>query len=563
MRRIDRRTWLKQGGAGVVGTLLASANGISAPVGGSADLVLKNGSIVTMDEKQPLAEAMAVRSGSILAVGKEEEIQPMISSRTETVDLVGRSASPGIIDAHSHVIGFGQMDLKFVILRPPKVNSFDTLRSELAKAAAQKPAGEWIVGRGFNTFKEGRFPRRWELDEAVPNHPTLIIHWGGQFGVANTTALKKAGLLQASVKDPYGGKYLRDPKSGLPDGVLIHYPAIYSVYQPTLDDREQVECAVWGLERFAGQGVTCIHDNFCNPVYAKAYVRLERAGKLPCRLRVYPYVKNLEVCKAFLEKTRGYEGRLVRMQGVKLAVDGYALMYEIPRDQAHLAIPMHPQPLFEEIIATIHKAGYQVDVHAVGDKGVDWTLAAFAKAAGSATECARRRHRIEHYPFRKMDSIQKTAELGVPVCTQPCLIDIKADDFQEKFGPNARSQVDTMLPLQTFNEKGVQVCFGADVPAFPSYSPLASIIAAMERKTESGRRLDENEAVSFMEALRLHTLQSAYAAFDEKDLGSLERGKCADFVVWNKDLRNIKTGQDVLGLEPVATYVSGKAVYTA
>jgi len=504
-----------------------------------------------------------VRGKQIMAVGSNSQIEKLVDQSTKVVDLAGKSVSPGLIDAHSHVIAFGHMQLKFVILRPPKVNSFETLKKELAKAAKEKPKGEWIVGRGYDTFKEGRWPRREELDEAVPDHPLLIIHWGGQFGVANTLALKKANLLRKDVEDPYGGKYLRDKKTGLPDGVLIHYPAIYSVHQPELTETEEVECADWGFKEFARLGVTCIHDNFCFPKSARTYVRLEQAGKLSCRVRVYPYVANLQQCRQLVEKVRRYEGPLVRMQGVKLAVDGYALMYDIPDRHREMAIPMHPQPLFNEIIATIHQADFQVDVHAVGDKGVDWTLEAFAAATGSAAECRRRRHRIEHYPFRKLDSIARTAELGVPVCIQPNFIEVKAEDFRDKLAPKARSYVDTMVPLKTFGKNGVQVAFGADVPAFPSDNPLDSIRSAMDRQTSSGRKLDDSESVSFLDALKLHTLGSAYAAFDEKELGSLEPGKLADFVIWDRDLRKIKKGQDLDGLKPQATYVGGKTVYEA
>jgi len=531
--------------------------------GASADLVLHNGNLATMSDRLPWAEAMAVRGGRILAVGSNEEVARRRSAGTKVIDLEGKYVSPGIIDAHSHVIAFGHMQLKFVLLRPPKVNSFDTLNRELAKAAKEKPAGEWIVGRGFDTFREGRFPRRQELDEAVPDHPVLIIHWGGQYGVANTLALKKANLLRADAKDPYGGLYLRDRRTGLPDGVLIHYPAIYSVYQPKLEPEEQIECARWGMEQFVRQGVTCVHDNFCVPRYAVSYVRLEQAGNLTCRVRIYPYVANLEHCENLVKNVRRYRGPLVRLQGVKLAVDGYALMYDVPAERRHMAIPMHPQPQLEAIIARIHRADFQADVHAVGDKGVDWTLAAFAKAAGSDARCRECRHRIEHFPFRKLDSIRRAAELGVPVCVQPNYIEVKADDFRRQLGKGIARLVESLVPIRTFTKEGIHLAYGADVPAFPSHSPLDSIRSAVERRTSSGKKLDSSEAVSFLEALRHHTIGSAYAAFDEKELGSLEAGKLADFVIWKGDLRNARSGEDIAALAPLATYLAGKPVYQA
>ncbi|MCX7013076.1 MAG: amidohydrolase family protein, partial [Candidatus Sumerlaeota bacterium] len=283
----------------------------------------------------------------------------------------------------------------------------------------------------------------------------------------------------------------------------------------------------------------------------------------PCRVRVYPYVKNLEVCQQAVANLMRYNGPLVRLQGIKLAVDGYALMYDVPPEHQNLAIPMHPQPLFNEIIATIHNAGLQADVHAVGDKGVDWTLAAYAQAAGGAAPCQARRHRIEHFPFRRIDSIRRAADHGVPVCVQPNLIEVKADDFRSTLAAKDATLVDTMVPIRAFGQEGVHLAYGADVPAFPSHRPMDSIRSAMERKTNSGQALDSSEAVSFLDALRHHTLGSAYAAFDETELGSLEPGKWADFVVWNSDLGAIRTGREAGALEPLATYLAGAPTYEA
>ena len=185
---MTRRTFIKLAGGTAAAVVLGKAIQVVGAEAEPADVVFKNGPIVTMSDRQGIAEAVAIRGDSVLAVGSEKEIAQRIGARTQVIDLAGRSLSPGLIDAHSHAIAFGHMETKFVIVRPPKINSFETLGQALAAAAAKKPKGEWIVARGFNEFKEGRFPRRQELDEYVPNHPVLAIHWGGQFGVANTLA---------------------------------------------------------------------------------------------------------------------------------------------------------------------------------------------------------------------------------------------------------------------------------------------------------------------------------------------------------------------------------------
>ncbi len=559
--KISRRRLLKVAGASAAYAALGPAGRVFARPDNSADMVLKNGAIVTMNDAKPLATALAVKGGRVWAAGSDQQMTPFISNRTQVIDLAGKGVSPGLIDAHSHLMAYGHMELYFVIIRPPKVTDFASLQNELKKAAQSKPAGEWIVGRGFQDFKEGRFPRRQELDEAVPHHPVLIIHWSGQYGIANTMALKEAGIFKADAQDPYGGKFLREKRTGLPDGVLLHYPAIYAVHQPQISDEEQIKCARWAIQKFLGAGVTCVHDNFVIPSSAKLYVRMEKTGQLNTRLRVYPYVANLNQAQELVSRMVRYEGPLVRLQGIKLAVDGYSLMYETPPEQQHLAIPMHPQPTFEEIIKTIHRADLQADVHAVGNKGVDWTLMAFEKAAGGAAQARPRRHRIEHFPFRKLDSIQKAAAMNVPVCSQPTSIDFRVDDFQRRLVRSFEKYISTFVPVKTFLKEGVPLALGADVPAFPYFDPLDALRCAMSRKTSGGLQLDQSESISFLEGLKVHTLGSAYAAFDEKELGSLEPGKAADFVIWNNDLRRIKTAADVKKLHVQATYLAGRKVY--
>lgn len=523
-----------------------------------ADLVITNGKFVTMDPKKPSASAMAIKGDSIVAIGSNKEITGLIDDRTRILDLDGQCVSPGIIDAHSHLVAFGQMQLMFVILRPPQINSFETLQKALAKSAKNRHEGEWIVGRGFKDFKEGRFPTRHELDEAVPNNPLLIIHWSGQFGIANTMALKKADLMRTDLKDPYGASYLRG-KDKLPNGILVHYPAIYSVYTPPMTHHEEMEAASWSMRLFAEQGVTCVHDNFIPAQKALAYLELERRSELPVRVRVYPYVPNLEHCKNLLSRVKRYQSPLLRLQGVKLAIDGYPLMYKpIDKGKEHLVKPMQTQDQFEAIIRAIHEADYQADVHAVGDKAVDLTLDTYKKVCGSESECRRRRHRIEHFPFRKMDSIKRAAEMGVPVCSQPEMIIVRGDELMTKI---EKKNVNSLTPIATFIREGCKICFGADVPAFPSYKPWDSVGTAMKRKTEKGKELDPSERITFFQGLECHTINAAHASFDDKDIGSLEIGKKADFVIWNRDLNEVTSASQLSGISPNATFVGGKVIF--
>lgn len=559
---MDRREFLKLSTL-ALGGVAAGGHAAFAQARQAADLAFVGGPVVTIDSALPVAEAVAVKAGRVMLVGTRAQVETVCDRGTQVVDLAGRTLTPGLIDAHSHLGPFGQMELYFVKVRPPRVHDFASLRDVLAEAAAKLPRGAWIVARGFNEFDEQRFPCRGDIDEATPNNPTLVIHWTGQYGVANTLGLREAKLLSADARDPYGGKFLRD-RQGVPDGRLLHYPAIYAVYQPAMTPQEEYKAVLWGAQRFIEVGVTCVHDNFASQHSGMAYIQAERRGDLPLRLRLYPYVANLQHCQQMVQRITRYNGPLVRVQGIKLAVDGYPLMYEVLPQHQQINIPMHPEDQFRAIVATIHNADLQVDVHAAGDRGVDMTLEAFSRAAGGDRAVRECRHRIEHYMFYRQESIDRTANMGVPVCTQPAWIDMRAADMLRKLGPKP---VEKMVPLASFREAGAHVCFGADVCASPTHLPMDSIIPAVLRQpprgdSPQGIRLDESERLTFMQALEAHTLTSAYAAFDEQDMGSITKGKLADFAVWQGDLRQVND-DNLHDQEVVATYVGGKRVWSA
>jgi len=560
---MDRRDFVKRVAWGTVGGVAFGAGGTAwgqrPMVVGSPDLILTNGLVFTMDTRRSVAEAIAVRDGRVLEVGTSQEIGARSGPNTRVINLKGRSVSPGIIDAHSHLASFGKTRLYYLDLRPPHVHDFESL-CDVLREGGDTGTGDWLVGHGFNEFDEGRFPRRHEIDDATGRRPTLLIHWTGQYGIANTAGLREAGLLGHPVQDPPGGRYGRystGPEQGELDGTLQHYTAIYSVYYPQFTPLQEHEVTSWALERFSAEGVTCVHDNFCGIETARRYVNLERAGKMPLRLRVYPYTVNLASCRQLVKNIARYEGKLVRLQGLKLAVDGYPLMYDVPQGQEQLNIPMHSPAEFQAMISMMHSEGFQVDVHAAGDLGVDMTLDAFSRAAGGDDRVPERRHRIEHFMFLNKDSIVRATSMGVPICTQPLWIELRGDDFIRRFGYEYTS---TMVPVGTFRGCKALLCFGADVPASFSHRPLDSIRLAMSRRTGAGVDLDADQAIGFMEGLEAHTIGAAYAAFDEDELGSLEVGKWADLAVWNNDLGKV-TRENIDELKVVATYVAGRQTY--
>jgi predicted amidohydrolase YtcJ len=421
---------------------------------------------------------------------------------------------------------------------------------------------------------------RHDLDRVSRDHPILAVHTGGQWGFANTLALQLSGI-DRNTPDPVGAKIGKD-SGGNPTGLLIHYPALYLVRRklPIPSYEKYTETLSFASNLYAEEGVTTVHDNFifvtqmssANPV--EAYLNSLESNKIPIRVKLWPYIPNireahLAVKELFSKKDPDPNSNyrvlaLCKKEhasffsdiwgGWKIAADGggpSALYYRNP-----YGLPMHSEKEFHEMVSILHKTGQQISVHAIGDKAVDLTLSAFLQEL-KAEPRKDHRHRIEHALSPTVRARDLMAKNGIVVSTHPQWIYKWFDRTQLlKYLDSERGTV----PLKSYLDRGISVAFGADPPAFPLYKPQVALWQATARVTEKGYRFTSSESIPIKSALRCQTVGSAFAGFQEREIGSIERGKLADLVIWNKDIYAVKV-DEIRNLKAEATIVGGKVVY--
>jgi len=571
---LSRREFLQASGGALAGILTGCATTgeiagkpsslLKAP-GGTADLILHNGNILTVDSRDHIAQAVAISQGLIQKVGTDLEVSPFNGPATRVIDLKGRTVTPGIIDAHNHMMYFGEQ-LKYRLdIRPPKVRNKADLLMVVKEATKTKPEGEWIYGcQGFpGIIKDS--PTRWELDEVSPKHPVFLPQMGGQYGVANSLALKLAGVNKLTPQ-PYGGRIEKDEKTGEPTGRLIQYPAEDLVRRkiPKVSDEQLEEAVRYAAGLFLPHGITSVQDVI---VYlrrhTKVYEQMAAKRTLPVRLYILEYVDTLPKARQKVALHPHFHNSMCTFGGWKLAIDGgpasgTALMYDKNQIGSHRAFPLiQPQDL-NQMVKILHETGLQISIHVVGDEGMDLCLDAFEKAY-SQTSSSTFRHRLEHANFPTRQNMDRMQKRNIIASVQPSWIHLHGDGYQNQMG---KEIADRAIPIKSFLERGIPVAFSSDVPATMVFEPFWGFIGAVTRKTRMGKFLVPGEAITMKEALRAYTYTAAYAAFEEKVKGSIEEGKMADLAVWEQNLYTIRPEPEkIKELKVVMTILDGKIVY--
>jgi hypothetical protein len=571
---ISRRNFLKFSGGAIATILTGCATTGKIPEkpsilpkvpGEPADIILQNGNILTVDTHDRIAQAVSISKGTIQKVGMDSEVSSFIGPATQVVDLKGRTVTPGIIDAHNHMIYFGEQ-LKYRLdIRPPKVRSKMDLLRVVKEATKTKPEGDWIYGcQGFPLpLKDS--PTRWELDEVSPKHPVFLPHMSGQYGVANSRAVQVAGVGKFT-PDPYGGRIQRDERTGEPTGRLIQYPAMdlvrKNIPKPSITEYEEAIRYAAGL--FLPYGITSVQDVI---VYmrrhTKIYEQMAEKQALPVRIYILEYIDSLPKAKRMVSLHHHFHSSMCTFGGWKLAIDGgpaagTTLMYDKSQLGSRHAFPFHQPEDFNKIVKLLHESGFQISIHVVGDEGMNICLDAFEKALES-TPLSKHRHRLEHANFPNQRNFDRMQKLGIVASVQPSWIHLYGDGFQMMFGEEIANRT---IPIKSFLRRGIPVAFSSDVPATLVFEPFWGFIGAVTRKTRSGRVLNPSEAISMKEALRAYTYTAAYAAFEEKEKGSIKEGKFADLVVWEQNLYTVlPEPTKIRDLKVLMTILGGKVVY--
>jgi len=538
---------------------------------GPADLLLLGARAITLDPARPAAEAVAIGGGRILAVGSEAEARRFATGSTRVRDLAGRTLLPGFYDSHNHLLATAYSQTLVDLSAATKLA--DVL-ARLAERAARTPPGQWVVSSGRwheSQLAERRFPRRAELDQAVPDHPVMIQR-GGHNVVVNSRALALAGVAD-DVPNPAGGTYVRDPATGQLTGHLIDAamrPIRAVVPRPS---QAELEDAVRALQvRYHAAGLTSVVEPGLEPDEMAVFGSLRSRGELRVRTTMMWRLRPGFDDAALRPVLEALESDAVPLDGsdpwlrttmLKLGIDGgveaglYREPYAHPDDPANpRGLPLMSAENFRAVCRAAAARGWQVGTHCVGDAGIDLVLEAYA-AADQVAPIAGLRWTLIHMMYAREDHWPLANRLGLVVTAQQPLQYTLADGFRHYLGPERASAIE---PLRMYLDRSTQpVGGGSDSPVTP-FEPLLGIWSSVTRATDRAGIQGPEWAVGVEEALRMYTLGSAWCAFEERTKGSLSRGTYADLVVLDADPRQVEPAA-IRHISVAQTYVDGRLVY--
>lgn len=549
-----------------------------------ADLILFNGKIITVDASDRIAEAVAVQGSRIVAVGTNATIRALAGPATRRVDLKGLTVTPGLLDAHSH-FSEGAIDRAFCVeLSYPAVQRIADARARVGARAKQLPRGAWVCGHGWDEGKlaERRMLTAHDLDDVTPNNPAWLVNTTGHYGVANSAALRLAGITKET-RDPPGGSIDR-AADGTPTGVLKESAqglVDRLVPPPTPAQMRQAFAAM--AKSFNAEGMTGLKDPGIDDATWDAYQRTAAEGKLSVRVfalwtggRSMATVKELIAKRAAM--TRPYESTgddHVIAGGVKLFADGSggsrtAWTYDdwnrnyTGTDAGNRGYPAFSPDTLRAMIRALHNAGFNIGVHAIGDRTIDWVVDSYAEAL-RAKPTKGLRHSVIHaniptdHAIAAMADLERGYDAVYPEPSATFMWWI-GDTYAGNFGPARLPRLD---PFKTFEKHGIHWAGGSDFPVTP-FAARYGIWASVAREPALGAFgkdvYGRAEAVDVHAALRSFTIWAARQFFLEKKIGSVEVGKYADLAVWDRDPYTVPTAQ-LKDLQCELTLFNGKVVF--
>tara|TARA_R110002072_G_scaffold162687_2_gene314813 strand:- start:26679 stop:28424 length:1746 start_codon:yes stop_codon:yes gene_type:complete len=560
-------------------TCLISANAqAQASATQAPDLVLHSGKVVTVDERHGTVQALAARGGRILAVGSSENIRKLIGEGTKVINLRGRTAIPGFIEGHAHFTGVGNATM---ILDLSKVDNWDQVVDMVAAAAKHTAPGEWILGRGWHQEKWNKqpagnvkgFPPHDSISAATPDNPVALTHASGHASFFNQKAMQMAGV-DSSTKSPPGGEILKNAK-GEPIGVFSETAAgLVSRARSSRGIRSspgsrrqkllrQINLAV---EDCLSKGVTSFQDAGSSFAEINVFRELAERGELGVRLWVMIRTSNRDLEQNLANYRMVDAGdHFLTVRALKRSIDG-----ALGSRGAWLLEPYSDEPdssgLETASVASVTRMaeigaqhGFQVCVHAIGDRANREVLDIYEKVWGQKHNGPSLRWRIEHAQHIHRDDIPRFGKLGVIASMQGVHCTSDAPYVLPRLG--AQRAEEGAYVWQKLLKSGAVVTNGTDAPV-ENVDPLASFYASVTRKGKSGEAFYPDQAMSRMEALYSYTMACAYAAFEEDSKGSLTPGKLADIVILSKDIMTVPE-EEILNTEVLYTIVGGKVVYDA
>lgn len=555
---------------------LSLALGIShASAAEPPDTILINGIVLTLTgpDSKTTASAIAITDDRISAVGNSDDLARSAGPNTTLIDLNGQTVLPGFIDAHGHFPSTGLLEKHFVDLNSPPIGGVTSINEAvdaLAAKAAQTPAGDWVQGRGYDDtlITEMRHPTRWDLDRVSTEHPIYISHISGHLGVANSLALKLAGVTR-DTPQPFGGKIRLEEDTGDPNGVLEEPPAMGLVTRllPEFSEDDMIEAVAKAAQEYASVGVTTAQQGATGPNGAEVFTKTYDQGRLPIRVHVWPV---LQAMAALVEnggtlndpKADG----MVSFGAVKGFADGSIQGYtgylsqpyhsHSHNDPRYRGYPRMDRDALAKQVITVHQAGYQIAIHGNGDAAIDDVLYAFERAQTVAPR-DNARHIVIHAQMTREDQLDRMAEMGVI----PSFFNLHTYYWGDRhwdifMGPERAGR---MSPAASAVSRNLPYTLHADTPVVPM-EPMRIVWSAVNRLSSGGRVIGADQRISVIEALKGITTYAAYQAFEENDKGTIEPGKLADLVVLERNPLTVPA-VELADITVTRTMVGGQTVF--
>jgi predicted amidohydrolase YtcJ len=528
-----------------------------------ADLVLKNGKIITMDPENSIVEAVAVKFGRIISIGTSSDLANLIGDDTQIIDLENQTVIPGLIDSHGHFMRQGSARSLFVDLSEEAgIKSIKDIQTRLGEKASSTPKGEWIFGyqEDDSKLQEKRHPTRWELDEVSKDHPIIVTTVGGHFWIANSKAFTNVNI-DKDTPDPVGGKFDRDPKTGELTGGL--HEEAYTVLRPEGSPEPSRKQAYEGvseiLNECAAVGLTCVYD-LVGKNEIRAAIDLKNNNELPIRVRMDVTIDLFDELDK-LGIYRGLGDNWVRFCGVKFFFDGAISARTAAVSEPYLNNPNFygvmatTKKIATELLTTVYRKGYRISAHANGDRAIEMYLDIMENLQESYPRPDPRNRDI-HCTVINDCLVKRIKDLDIlPSIFGPYAY-YHGDKLIPAFG---EKRLESMFAARSFLDAGIILAAHSDHPCAP-FNPFMAIHALVNRKTKLGKSIGESQKISIIEALKLYTIFAAYHSYDEDLLGSIEVGKLADMVVLNDDIITISQDK-IIDIKVKMTIIEGNIVF--
>ena len=567
----------------VVLVVLAGVPGAAAWLGAQAPprvepatLVIQNGRIVTVDEAKPEVRAMAIRGEAVAALGTEADIRPFVGPSTRVIDLRGALANPGIIESHGHFQGIGQAKLGLELM---PTTSWDEIVAMVAEAVRRAKPGEWIVGRGWHQEKwtkrpephvEG-FPTHASLDRVSPENPVVLTHASGHATFANAKAMALAGVTKATPNPP-GGEILKDA-AGDPTGLFRETAsgllgraerAAREKMTPAELEAEARRIIQLAADECLKKGVTSFHDAGVSFRTVDLYKQIAQEGRLGVRLYVMVREGNASLAANLARyRTVGFAGNRVTLRTIKVSIDGAlgprgAWLLEPYADlSTSTGLNTTPMDAARETARLALQHGYQLAIHAIGDRANRELLNLYEAAFKGVPDAASLRWRDEHAQHLSLADIPRFAALGVIPAMQGVHCTSDAPYVLARLGP--RRAEEGAYVWQKLMKTGAVISNGTDAPV-EDVNPIESYYSTVTRRLKDGSVFFGDQKMTRTEALRSYTINGAYAAFEEGIKGSLAPGKLADVTVLSKDILTVPD-EEIRSARVLYTIVGGKVLY--